>query len=728
MKDQSNYPDESRFASESGSNGGVKSHSMVVYDLEPTPLVVFDPEPEPMVVFHPTPLVMFEDNLRCDYSDKKVLSSISISAGALEEKDITASSNKTTIQPTQSSLEKSRIVNPDGSVDDKNSTSANLKEVIAKQAAAVKIAQHKIDEKAKALSDVKASIENTSFIYDGLYLMLGEAVVSNFTITIQEEIIMVNANSSKSFSKYKAKVTVGTNIFEDIIPGEEFDQFSWVKRVSSGKAFLLGDSADYKLYIQYLISSSKAKKTYLYDRSGWVPLYNKHYYVTSTGPIGMKGTSITTADGKTFDYESELIGKEEVYRHILNLMMNMCMDSEKSIVLELFTHLGVLTTPFEQAGFPPKFVMGLIGETNSRKTSMAIAVTQLFNRNSSQSPELSFSSTIGGIETMLQTYSDAVLLVDDLMPANTARQQYDNINKLEFLVRAYGDRVSKKRMTDFNRTGLQDSYPIRGTCLVTGEYAEGVTSSMTRMVIIYLDRKQVNNELLSFHQSNHKLLPTHFYDFLSYISGSYDDTIQYIRKRIPTLRLQARNYFNTPRFAESYSHLLTVSEIFLHYGLQRGFISTEEFNLYSQLFEEAIRKVIGNNDYDVAKKNIGVMFLIALKAYIDNGTLKCLGLDDAKVPGSDYVLVDDDHIYIKLNDAFLLSKKYWTSYGKYLPITTEDQLIQFLIPLGVIAERLEGDKLRHTLKLPRRKAGDNTRYLYIIKSAMNEKLANVQDL
>lgn len=76
----------------------------------------------------------------------------------------------------------------------------------------------------------------------------------------------------------------------------------------------------------------------------------------------------------------------------------------------------------------------------------------------------------------------------------------------------------------------------------------------------------------------------------------------------------------------------------------------------------------------------------------------------------------------------MISKKYWTSYGKYLPITTEDQLLQFLIPLGVIVERLEGDKLRHTLKLPKRKAGDNTRYLHIIKSAMNEKLANVQDL
>lgn len=652
------------------------------------------------------------------------------------DKDITTSSNSISIPTTNDKLDYSNdsptelknLSIKDSCLQSKDLISKNISDTIELINDTVLNAQQRVKEKAKALSATQTSIENTSFCYDGTYLMLDNDYICNFTIIIEEEIRLIDANSSQYFSRYKTKVTVNNNVFETTVNGVEFDQYLWVKKLTSGKAFIIGETSDYRSYIHYLISTSKAPITYRYNRSGWVIRNEKNYYITSAGPIGVKNNNITTTDGKVFNFIPEQIGKKEIFQCILELMLYICKDNEKSIVLELFTHLGVLTTLFEESGFPPKFVMGLIGETNSRKTSLAIAVTQLFNRDTLHTPELSFSSTIGGIETMLQTYSDAVLLVDDLMPTNTKSQQNDINNKLEFLVRAYGDRVSKRRMTDFSNNNAKSSYPIRGTCLITGEYVEGVTSSMTRMVNIYLDKKQVNNDILSFHQQNPNILSTHFYDFISYITDTYHETVQYIEQRIPALRLENSPYFNTSRYAESFAHLQTVSELFINYGVQRGFINNDESNYYLLIFEKAIRKVIKENDSDVSNKNIGIMFLVALNSALEDSSLKCFNLNEPRNSEKDFVLYDDYYIYIKPDLAFLVAKKYWSIYDRYLPITSSGQLIQYLLSLGVIVEKTEGNKKRHTLKLPKRKADDNTRYIYIIKSIMYEKLAEAQDL
>ncbi|GAA4654476.1 hypothetical protein GCM10023142_16140 [Anaerocolumna aminovalerica] len=82
-------------------------------------------------------------------------------------------------------------------------------------------------------------------------------------------------------------------------------------------------------------------------------------------------------------------------------------------MLDLFIHLGVLTTLYNVAGLPLQFALGLIGETNSRKTSIAMSMTQIFNCNLSHTAEKNFTATKCGIEARLEKYSDVVLLVDD---------------------------------------------------------------------------------------------------------------------------------------------------------------------------------------------------------------------------------------------------------------------------------------------------------------------------
>lgn len=691
------------------------------------PMVSFTPMP--MVSFKPTPMVTFlpTSSVDTDCNDKHNISSLH------NKKNVKALLPPEQLLTTANVNELKENIKPDNQdivdVDSerKESIIQQIQKSNKKQEIMVQEAQERVLAKASSLPIVQATIENTSYTYDGKYLYFDDEPVCNFSIILLEEIVVINANSLKRFSKYKVRIIVNMDMFDSTVMGEMLDQFNWVKKLTSGKAFIK-DNDSYKLYIHYLLSSPINKSRFEFDRSGWIPINKKYYYVTDKGPLGLNRPDITTNDKKEFNYNPDKIRSNDVYRSILELMTGMCKNSEISVLLELFTHLGVMTTPFDQAGYPPKFVMGLIGETNSRKTSMAIALTQIFNRDKVHHPEISFFSTTGGIETRLQTYSDAILLVDDFIPANTARQQYDNINKLEFLVRAYGDHVSKVRMTDFGKSGLQESYPIRGCCLITGEYIEGICSSMTRMILLNIDKHQVNNQLLTYHQKNYNILTTHFYDFLSYIAENYNETIEFIQNRMQALRNLAATYFCTPRFAESYSHLQTMSEIFLGYGLKRGFITSNEYDYYICHFEHCIHKAISENDHEVIKKNVEIMFLLALKSSIDNGKLECITYNDPILRDRNYAYSDKDYIYIKLETAFMLAKNYWSSYGKYLPITTEDQLLQYLIPLGLILRKREGNNVRNTHKLPNRKKGDNTRYLYIIKSVMDEKLTDVLTL
>ena len=257
---------------------------------------------------------------------------------------------------------------------------------------------------------------------------------------------------------------------------------------------------------------------------------------------------------------------------------------------------------------------------------------------------------------------------------------------------------------------------------MTGEFIDGIQSSMTRMITLNIDKNQVNNDILSYYQNNYKILPTHIYDFLDYIRCNYNNTVKYIKQRIPEIRKQASTYFHIPRYAKTFAQFVCVAEIFLSYALYHRFISDLEYTSYCKEFTDSIHRVILKNDFNVIVKNPATMFLMALQSSIDNGKIMCRPLSDAKQNMADCIYISDDFMYIKPDTALILAKMYWRDLDIHFPATSTDSLTQHLVSKEVIRREYEGTALRASLKLPGRSKNDNRRFYKIILSKMNEML------
>ena len=188
---------------------------------------------------------------------------------------------------------------------------------------------------------------------------------------------------------------------------------------------------------------SQVDEQIIFTENGWTRIENNWCYVIDTGIIGLNQKKYIGDANHSFIFDNRNVGKQAIFEAAIN-MIEMCHDKTITLPLFLFTHLGSLSKLFELANVPIKGVMAIIGTTNSRKTSMALCMTKTFGRENITIPEISFESTEGGIEVESSKHADSVLLIDDFHPT-TSKKNFNKLMKtLEFILRRYGDRTTKK--------------------------------------------------------------------------------------------------------------------------------------------------------------------------------------------------------------------------------------------------------------------------------------------
>lgn len=237
--------------------------------------------------------------------------------------------------------------------------------------------------------------------------------------------------------KYKFEVRTPLYCSEKEVGILELESFLWVSDASAGTAFLQ-DKEEMKMFIneiRRLVRNPYIRKKTVYSTNGWKKVQNQFCYVINDGVIGNYFPELCGAEDLIFRYNPSARGSLEIFQVAMR-MMGICEDGAIGKILFLYAHLSCLTTLFDLARFPVKFIVALIGETNSRKTSLAWVYTKIFNREC-YDPDITFTSTKGGIETMVSKYSDAPLLVDDFRPGLYGRQSREMSEKLELLSRCY---------------------------------------------------------------------------------------------------------------------------------------------------------------------------------------------------------------------------------------------------------------------------------------------------
>ena len=552
--------------------------------------------------------------------------------------------------------------------------------------------------------------EKTSTAVKGEVIVESAESHQNFDLILKKIIKKISDTrlGEKAAWEYEWDIYMRVGKIKEVrVSAEDVSKFKWVRDASRGTAIYKNKEKTFDEYISELILNSSVEWEVIYSTNGWKKLNGIPVYVYDSGNIGEKIKGIRGNGEMHFEYCEEAVGTEYIFTEAVK-MLGICDDKRITLPIFLFTHAGILTTLFEESGNPVKFMLAVIGETNSRKTSLALCMTKIFNRQAIQEPEVTFSSTEGGLEKAIGTHPDCVLTIDDFMPAATRAKQAELDKKLEKITRMYGDRKGIERMTDFARNPNAGYYPVRGVGIITGEHIHGVKSSLTRHLILDIEEKSVRNKILSHYQKNWKILTTHLYDFVAWVTGNYWQTVEHISQKMDFYR--AGKVSKYPRYTEMYGVLCVTAEIFLEYAKKRGFLDEEQFpNLFTE-WQGIILQVIRGNEKALKMKDWSEILREVCRAIYESGEVEPLPTEE-QINYGERIFTDSEYLYVRL-DVLLEKVKNclrlwgveWANFSKYA-------VLNELEAKGLIETRGKSEGKR-TLKLPGSKI-NKQRFLYI---------------
>lgn len=245
----------------------------------------------------------------------------------------------------------------------------------------------------------------------------------------------------------------------------------------------------------------------------------------------------------------------------------------------LYAHLALMWRLFTEAGHRPNFLLFIEGPTGSLKTAVASLLFNFSGQPEANVPA-SFRDTPASMEIAFDAYRDRVLLVDDFCPTSDRTSQRDLNNKLERLVRFFGDGKSRSRATPNMETATEKK-PC-GLVAITGEDSAGSQSSLLRCLFLRVDRDTFDKDLLRRFQEDPSLWTEHLALFVESLAPRARDIVHMIREKFPSYREMGSNYLKEKRSIDTFAYLSLTAEIVvqeLHQLLQLDYTACiQEFH------------------------------------------------------------------------------------------------------------------------------------------------------
>lgn len=545
----------------------------------------------------------------------------------------------------------------------------------------------------------------------------------NFTLTLLRKIMkFFDTENGEEFEiSYAFLITLllrngEIKKYEYEVIGDKVKSFTWVNIATNGYAKGPNDKTEtikYQEMVQESLEISNVPTEYVYPNAGWRKIPNIGWrYVFGTGAIGIEGNLIHTQNqDEIFMRPTEQLSQKIIFEKAIG-MCKICKSSSASTMLFLFTHAATLETIFENSGFPINFILGIVGITNSKKTSLALQMCQVFHRDK-KIADAEFTATAAGIEKTLSKYKDAVIIVDDFRPGETQADQKKLNERLESLVRFYGNRVPKRRMDDY--AGVKKFFPIQGVCVLTMEIVTGVTSSLSRMMLVEINKKEVEDSTLLFYQQNPWILPSHLFDFIQWETENLDLILNSISSQIPILRTKYR--FEFPRFGEMYALFNLMSKFIGQYAEDRKFWSSEQSDAFVQGCDDLTLSLLRTMEKRMRNYDKGLLVAHALSEAIEHGILTPVKLNSESCAKKELAYEDSTRYFIQTKIIKKIAEMYCSKYKIEIQFINDEDILTALERHEILEIIDKGAGRERSRKLPIQ-LGNHLRYLYLRKESL----------
>ena len=154
---------------------------------------------------------------------------------------------------------------------------------------------------------------------------------------------------------------------------------------------------------------------------------------------------------------------------------------------------------------PPDFVLFLVGQTGSLKSTLAALFLSHFGRFDRTCLPASWESTDNALERRLFTLKDTLAVIDDYAPRADVYAQRQLVQRAQRIIRAVGNRSGRARLqADLSE---RPEYPPRGLVFSTGEDLPPGQSILARLLPLQVDRERLNPARLTQVQQHAHRLP-----------------------------------------------------------------------------------------------------------------------------------------------------------------------------------------------------------------------------
>ena len=273
-------------------------------------------------------------------------------------------------------------------------------------------------------------------------------------------------------------------------------------------------------------------------------------------------------------------------------MLQVFRDKTLAGPLLAYSVYGLLHHVFTSAGILPQTIMFLCGSTGCRKTSLAKILFRFFDDEIQSAPH-SFQSSLGSLDDLVNQGRDGTLLLDDFCPNNGNSDAKEMFEKLERIVRLYGDGSSRKVLNSNH-----EAYVVaeaQGGAVITGEVQGQGKSSLLRMLTIEMDYYALDLEKMSEFQEDKQLWPTFIAAFINEAEENYDQIQKCLVTTYREQRKMAQPLFKDGRVCDHYAVLMGCTRILLQF-LQRHQIGSATILGLSTQFEDGIRLACEKNE------------------------------------------------------------------------------------------------------------------------------------
>lgn len=472
--------------------------------------------------------------------------------------------------------------------------------------------------------------------------------LANFEIEIINKYTLVSLRDKQ---KMLSVVIIGKNKKQIEIPLSKYEfLFQEIVKENPEYRLYVDSKREVALFKQYCsevyeYSNINSFDEYVYLNAGWHNSNGIWHYYSGNGVNCL--SKLKLADKIMFPK----IDLAEWVGGLLELA-----DHKIMLPLLIHFHLGYTLKLFEDAGYYEQYILAIIGESGSKKTSLARVMFNLFGGE-----EINFTSTDRAIELELENRQDSVMVLDDL----SSGSDKNLTKKFENILRQLGDSIGRKKSV--NNGKEQEQVNTRCAVVLTAESDIDALSKSSKLrtlaVHMYSDSLDLNKLSEYQREIHYSKVNKNFSKFEQYITlyiRFLEKYYQFIVNELVEYRYIFTENFTFDRQATIFKILAGQAKIILRFWNYCELLFEIDIEKVYKKWCEDLKEIVQMNEQRGLKVEPHLLFLQAIIQGAISENLIAKDKTDYAQNNDFYIgYLKNEYLFLNLDAAYKYSCDYY---------------------------------------------------------------------